>query len=517
MAVAVPARTVMTPERAFVVDVLAVALTKSVAVPDVPLVGETVNQGWFELAVQDGWFVVNVASIEAAADNIDEPVGLKETSGVAATVPAWVTGNVAVAVPARTVMEPERAAVDVLAVALTVNAAPDAPLPDETVSQVWFGVAVQEDWFVVTFTLVELAAEPGDQEEGLKETLGAAAAWVTCSVAVAVPAFTVTEPERALVDVLAVALTVNAAPDAPLPDETVSQVVFEVAVQEDWFVVTVTLVELAAEPGDQEEGLKETLGVAEPPACQTLSVAIALPAFTVMAPARSVVDVLAVTLAVNVFPDAPVVGETVNQDWSELADQDDWFVVTVTLVELAAELGPQPDGLKETVGITEAWVTFSVVVAVLARTVMEPERTLVDVFSVTLTVNVFPDVPLLGETVNQDWSEVAVQDEWFVVTVTLVELASKLGSQEYGRKETFGLAATWVTGSVALELPPRTVMEPERSAVDGLAVTRSVSVAFPEPLLGETVNQGTFELAVQDDCFVVSATLVESFHAPANQ
>jgi len=72
-----------------------------------------------------------------------------------------------------------------------------------------------------------------------------------------------------------------------------------------------------------------------------------LPVCRVMVAERALVDVLAVTLAVNVFPDLPLVGETVNQDWFELTVQEGWFVVTVMLIELAAEPGDQESGLQE--------------------------------------------------------------------------------------------------------------------------------------------------------------------------
>jgi len=68
-----------------------------------------------------------------------------------------------------------------------------------------------------------------------------------------------------------------------------------------------------------------------------------------------------------------------------------------------------------------------------------------------------------------------------------------------------------LTRSSAYKPPARTAMEPVRQAVDGLAVTLTVSVVFPDvPLLGETVNQGSFEVAVQDDWVVVSGTLIEA-------
>ena len=113
---------------------------------------------------------------------------------------------------------------------------------------------------MLTVTFIELALAVGDHDVWLNESVTAAPACVTETVADVAPgAVTVTTPDREFVLVLAVTFMVSVFEDC----DTVSHdVAFELALHVLWFVLTVAFSELALEVGDHVVGLTERVALA---------------------------------------------------------------------------------------------------------------------------------------------------------------------------------------------------------------------------------------------------------------
>ena len=131
-------------------------------------------------------------------------------------------------------------------------------------------------------------------------------AWVTVTVAVALPAVTVTVAVRCA-PVFALAVIVNEL----VLLETVSHDWLELTVQLLWLVVTVTEAVLLVLAGLHDELESDTVAVA--PACVTAIVAGTPPAVTVTVALRCA-PVFALAVIVNEL----VLLETVSHDWLEL-------------------------------------------------------------------------------------------------------------------------------------------------------------------------------------------------------
>lgn len=232
------------------------------------------------------------------------------------------------------------------------NATVPLPLPltpDVIVSQASLLVAVQlQPAAVVMLLLVELAVAAGLRDVGdtLKVQGGGAPAWVTETVCPAI----VSVPVRGEVPGLAAIEKATAPVPLPLaPELTVSQAVLLVAVHvQPVEVVTVALVELAADPGLNEAG--ETVNEQGAAACVTVTVWPAI----VRVPVRGDVAVLAaiekatLPLPVPLAPDVMVSQASLLDDVQLQPDA----VVTLALLELAA--APDVCAVGDTVNVQGA-------------------------------------------------------------------------------------------------------------------------------------------------------------------
>jgi len=147
--------------------------------------------------------------------------------------PAWVTVNVAEAVPARKVRTPIRVEVEGFSATVATGQDPVAPLVGETVNHVAFDSEVQNAWFVVTGTVADCACCDGLHDPGLTEILGSAPAWVTVHSFTGPEAATEIVPTRGTVEGLAATVTLIVPPETPVAGETANHVAFEYAYHAD--------------------------------------------------------------------------------------------------------------------------------------------------------------------------------------------------------------------------------------------------------------------------------------------
>jgi len=138
---------------------------------------------------------------------------------------------------------------------------------------------------------------------------------VTERVALALPAVTVTTPDREDDDVFAEVETVIVAPSPPEEGEMVSHDWLDDADHDVWFVVTATGICDASPRGAHCATDSDTLGaVVAPAAWVTTTVELAPPAVKVTVPDRDDDEVLAATETVAEPPLEPEVGATVSHD-----------------------------------------------------------------------------------------------------------------------------------------------------------------------------------------------------------
>ena len=104
-------------------------------------------------------------------------------------------------------------------------------------------------------------------------------------------------------------------------------------------------------------------------------------------------------------------------------------------------------------GTTPAWVTVSITLAVLARTVQVPVLGEEEVFAVAAAVNVAPSEPDDGVHFSHDALEETDHEVWFVATTAVADPAAELGAQTVCDNDTLGTAPAWVTVKVALAVP----------------------------------------------------------------
>jgi hypothetical protein len=157
------------------------------------------------------------------------------------------------------------------------------------------------------------------------------------------------------------------------------------------------------------------------PACDTVRVAVAPPAVNVNTPWRADADVFAGALTATLSPEAPLVGDTDNQEASDDTDQEAWFVVGTTVVEPPTAGGDQTDADRNRVAAGAAWVTVKVAVAPPAVNVTTPCRAAADGFAKAMTDVDQPDAPVSGAVNNQSTLDDTDQEAWFVVGTTVLE------------------------------------------------------------------------------------------------
>jgi hypothetical protein len=132
------------------------------------------------------------------------------------------------------------------------------------------------------------------------------------------------------------------------------------------------------------------------------------------------VEGFAVTAAVTVAPDVPVVGVAVSHAAFEVTDQDGALVVGTTVVVLAPDVGVHVVVDKVRVAALPAWVTVTVRVAVDAVKVTTPWRVVVAGFASAVRVTVAPETPVVGVAVSHAWLEFTDQEGAFVLGTTPV-------------------------------------------------------------------------------------------------
>ena len=224
--VAVPAVNVIEPLRA--APLFAETVTLGTA-PPVPVAGSIVNQDWFDVADQDSWFVDTATVRDCTVESGLHELAVAHMKGAETTLAAWVTVNVAVAVPAVNVITPVRAAPLSFGGTETAVEVPLTPQRELTANQDWFDVADQNSWLVDTDTFLVTDPELNElnsNRSGVTVTAGGGAgagAWVTDNVSVAVPAAKVTTPLRATFPSFAVTVTTLTSPLASVVWPTVSQ------------------------------------------------------------------------------------------------------------------------------------------------------------------------------------------------------------------------------------------------------------------------------------------------------
>ena len=295
-------------------------------------------------------------------------------------------------------------------------------------------------------------------------------ACVTATVRVMPPPVTVMVPERDVVVLLAVAVTVNVPLLLPLAGETVSHEVALLLAVHETFDVTATV----NEPAVAATFWLDLSSVRNAPAasCVTATVRERPPPVTVIVPERDEVAVLAVAVTVNVPLLLPLAGETVNHEVALLLAVHETFDVTVTVNVLATDARLLLEGSTVSVAPAAACVTGRVRVMPPPVTVIVPERVEVVLLAVWVTVRVPLLLPLGGATVNHDVALLLTCHETFDVTATLnvpavaatlwVVLSSVRNSE----------AADCVTSTVRVippVPPPVTVIVPLRCAVVALA------------------------------------------------
>jgi hypothetical protein len=163
-------------------------------------------------------------------------------------------------------------------------------------------------------------------------------AWRTTSSRFTPPAVNVTTPVRVAPLAFAVALTPTDAPDAPNGVLTESHDAWDAADHDPLLAVGVTVVDPPAagadHASDDSDSVAPPLGAA---LCCTLNVSCRAPALKTTENDRAYVTVLPGTCSVTVWPELPVMGDTVTPVGAETV-HDEAFVVTVSV------LAPPPAG-----------------------------------------------------------------------------------------------------------------------------------------------------------------------------
>jgi hypothetical protein len=306
----------------------------------------------------------------------------------------------------------------VFGAAVAVRVAPEAPVAGLYVSQAALDEADHVAWLVVTVTCWVPPAATVDQVDGLNDTEAGTAGCVTVNAtAVAAPAVTRYETERAEVVVLASAVTEKVLP-CLTKDHPVGGVPTAATSQLAWFVVTVTVP--ATPPAcPPPTRTVDTWMVGGPEAWVTAMVRVSPPALTVTVAVRAA-PVFGAAVRVSVVPDAP--GAAVSHAASDTGVHPAWFVVTRGAV--VPPLAGAAHVVGETVSVAAgpwaaAWVTEIVVLAAPAVTWTVPDRAAVPVLGATTIANASPFAPDAGDTVTQSSDSVALHPGWLVPIVTV--------------------------------------------------------------------------------------------------
>jgi hypothetical protein len=416
---------------------------------------------------------------------------------------------------ARTVTVALRLAEVGFASAVSVRFSPVAPVLGEIVTQGSEDVACHDSQFVVTLTVAVEGVELAVHDDMESESEGLAPIWVTAIVADAVPAVTVTVAVRDLVIGVGRAVSINVSPETPAAGETVSQLSDDAACHPAAFVVTVTTRVPPYSTGSHVVAVTDT--VARPAAWVTVTVADAVPAVKVTVAVRAARVGLDWAVSVMTVPLFPVAGDGLTQDSDEDARHVPMLVVTVT-----RWLPPVPGASHDVcetamLGPPAGWVTLIVADAVPAVTVTVAVRAVTVGLAAAVTVSVAPVAAEEGETVTQDWDEVACHADVFVVTVAVWVPPATGASHDVRESVMLAAPASWVTVIVADAVPAVTVTVAVRAATVGLATAKSDSVAPVAPEAGETLTQGWDEVACHPEVLVVTVAVCDPPDAEAVQ